>query len=107
MSDTPVMLTWREAALFCDLLNGTLTLDWDEKQSAAYLRLEYEDGIKLTQLDEKWEVDAQALREKLQSFDVGDVKAVIAGVERFWTDDQPVMTREGVLRAFRGWIREE
>lgn len=75
-----VKLSLPEASLIVDVLNGA-TFD---VRSAPLLYVEAEDSIKLDGTAKKWEVDGQALVDKLKSLSLGHCLAIIDAAERFW-----------------------
>lgn len=70
-----------EISLITDCLNGTV---FSDAMSVGMLYGEIEDGIQLDKLDEKWEVDGQALVEKLNRLTYTQNLAIIDAVERYW-----------------------
>lgn len=92
-------LTEREALLICDALNGT----WLQEGTAArYLWAEVADAIELNRLDRKWDVDGQALVQKLRGLTLAQAWAVVDAVERFWEqkeeDAQAALIAAGLIR---------
>jgi len=78
-----VTLTVAEGSLLVDALNGSLM----DAASAALLWAEIEDAIKLDNLAEKWNVDGQALVEKLKGLTAIQSLAIVDAAERFWASD--------------------
>lgn len=71
-----------EASLLVDAFNGTLfSLD-----PRSELVMGVEESLQLDHLDEKWEVDGDALVAKLRRLSPGTAQAVVDGLQRFWTE---------------------
>lgn len=92
-----VGLTTREALLIADALNGilmnvtTVPLFWAQVQ----------DAITLEHLDRKWQVDGQALVEKLRNLNEIQALAIIDAAERFWVQSQGEDVENQVRELFR------
>jgi len=69
-----------EQALIIDCLNGVLM----DSHTIRLLPHQISDGISMEHLDRKWEVDGQALVEKLETMTPFELAAVVDGAERFW-----------------------
>lgn len=77
-----VPLTVAEAWLIVDTLNGTIM----DANSARMLWASVEDAVKLDGLDKKWDVDGQALIEKLRKLNDIQALALVDAAERFWQE---------------------
>ena len=93
-----ITLTRGEAALICDVLNGTALL----AQDYMFIPAEIEESIRLNHTDEKWDVDGSALVSQLRSASPTTLCAIADAAERFWehpsreTDQQ--LREVGLLR---------
>ena len=76
-------LTLDEACLICDALNASL---YDAK-TAHLLAAGVGDSIQMEGLAEKWNVDGEALVEKLSDLDDLACMAIIDAAERAWADE--------------------
>lgn len=75
-------LSQSEWLAVCDALNGV----W--LREAGYLRsvwAEIADADRLDGLGDKWDIDAQALAERIRDMPIVQVVALIEVVERFWS----------------------
>lgn len=79
-------LSGAEWNLLRDASNGVI---WEAWSAATMLWANTEDAIRLYGLDEKWEVDGEALVRKLRNLSAGAVWAVIDAVERWWAEQSP------------------
>ncbi|MEW8957836.1 MAG: hypothetical protein AB2448_01800 [Moorella sp. (in: firmicutes)] len=75
-----VTLSVEEACLIVDALNGAKF----EADTARLLWAEIEDACNLDHLDEKWQVDGQALVQKLRELNEIQALALVDAAERFW-----------------------
>lgn len=75
-----VPLTYAEACLLVDVLNGALM----DANSAHLLWAEIEDGCRLDKIDQRWDIDGKALVEMLRSLSAFHCMALIDAAERFW-----------------------
>lgn len=81
-------LSVAEWKLCCDALNGVWLNDYPDPSGdrLRFVWAEIADGIRLNQVDRKWEVDGAALVAKIQGFTQGQLVAFIDVVEGFWRD---------------------
>ena len=91
-------LSVEEACLIVDALNGSL---YDAK-TARLLPATIRDAIQLDGLDRKWDVDGEALVEKLSGLDDLTCMAIIDAAERFWANEKyrDMDIREAVAECF-------
>lgn len=75
-------LTQAELSLLVDACNGIV---WWDAECIKLLPREIEDAIMLNKLDEKWDVDEQALLARLKELDLLALCALMDWVERFWS----------------------
>lgn len=75
-----IPLTYKEACLIVDTLNGVLM----DANSARLLWAEIEDACRLDGADNKWEVDGTALVEKLKKLPLMHCMALVDAAECFW-----------------------
>lgn len=93
-----VPLTQEEACLLVDALNGAkFTAD-----TARLLYAEIEDACRLDHLDQKWQVDGQALVQKLRQLTDTQALALIDAAERFW--NAPDVGQRNVREAVREYF---
>lgn len=92
-----VGLTTREALLIADALNGILM----DVTTVPLFWVQVQDTIILERLDKKWQVDGQALVEKLRNLNEIQALAIIDAVERFWAQDQSEDAESRVRKLFR------
>lgn len=69
-----------EAALICDVCNGTL---W-EPHTIGFLRGQIVEAIENGPYAEKWDVDGYALVAKLRTYPYARLLAIVDAAERFW-----------------------
>jgi len=86
-----IKFTVDEGCLIVDVLNGLLV----DTNSPHLLWAEIEDAIKLNRVDQKWNVDGEALVVKLRTLNEIQCMAVIDAVERYWNGNYQV---EGDIR---------
>lgn len=77
------LFTGDEAAALCDNLNGVM-LDQNPELSIYGIPLNVADGVELSGLAEKWNLDASAFLSKVNSLNYLELCAIADAVERFW-----------------------
>jgi hypothetical protein len=92
-----VRLTTKETMLIADALNGILM----DVTSVPLLWAQVQDAIALEHLDEKWQVDGQALVDKLRGLNEIQALAVVDAAERFWRDNPGEDVEDRAREIFR------
>ncbi|MDK2883320.1 MAG: hypothetical protein PWP58_1656 [Bacillota bacterium] len=92
-----VGLTTREALLIADALNGILM----DVTTVPLFWAQIQDAIAVEHLDKKWQVDGQALVEKLRGLNEIQALAVIDAAERFWHENPGESPEDRVREIFR------
>ena len=80
------LFTAGEACLLCDVLNGIFVDPAMLTSAKVILGAEVEDGIRLNDLDRKWELDAGELLGKRQGLTTLGATTVLHQSRLFWTD---------------------
>lgn len=93
-----VPLSVEEACLLVDALNGALL----DATTARLLWAEIEDACRLDHLDQKWQVDGQALVQKLKNLTDIQALALIDAAERFW--NAPDVGQRNVREAVKDYF---
>jgi hypothetical protein len=105
-------LDGQDLCLVVDALNGILVDAHPGLDQRQMLRIELEDSIRLSGLDERWNVDAAALLAKIDDLEDSQVRRLLEGARRFWDavgrgEGGDASTTELVERAFgQPWLNE-
>lgn len=91
------MLTFNEAALVVDALNGIRRATGIAKSD--YLQHNVLDAIQIDSLDAKWSVNASEFRDKLCAFSEAQAGDLLKRVERFWDASPHVDLHYGLSAA--------
>jgi hypothetical protein len=91
-----IPLAANEAILVCDATNGIII----DPHTYKLIWAQVHDAIHIDRLDEKWDVDGQALVSKLRGLTAAQCLALADAVERFWLDPNApdALRRVGLVR---------
>jgi hypothetical protein len=90
-----------ELKLIIDVMNGTMLT---AQFAGQHLLPNVQDGIALDHLDEKWEIDADKLKEKIKSLSIPDIFFLEIWIQGFWQQN----TESGVeLEKYIEELKEE
>jgi len=85
-----VELSEKEAMAIIDSTNGTML----ENVGIRMMYANIEDGIKFDGLAEKWEIDGEALVNKLKNASIGYLHALADAIERYWSKNDGTIDYE-------------
>lgn len=89
-------LTESEWMMICDILNGT---DHRDADPARFLWADISESGKLDGMAEKWEIDTEALSQRVRDMEYTQQVAIIEIVHRFWRGNSNAGSYSEILKA--------